>query len=301
MTLTFTLHLERLATGKHTLGRLSTASHYRSALASFRRFLTSHGLPDLPFEKIDSDLIATYQRHLQEQGMRRNSTSYYMRILRAAYNVAVERGLAEQRHPFRRVYTGVDKTVKRAVPLSAITRIARLDLSAEPRLDYARTMFMLSFCLRGMSFVDMAFLRKSDLSGGRLRYRRRKTGQGIDILWTPEMQRLLDKYPPNPAGYLLPIITCQGADAHNAYRNAMLRVNRALKQVGERAGVGERLTMYVARHSWASGAQSAGVPVEVIRDALGHDSETTTRIYLSTLSTAAVDRANDRLMELISI
>lgn len=43
-----------------------------------------------------------------------------------------------------------------------------------PSADFARDMFMLSFYLRGMSLMDMAFLRKSDLSYGYVTYRRRK-------------------------------------------------------------------------------------------------------------------------------
>ena len=52
------------------------------------------------------------------------------------------------------------------------------------------------------------------------------------------------------------------------------------------------MTMYCARHSWASLARAKEVPISVISDGLGHSSERVTQIYLSTLDTSAVDRAN---------
>ncbi len=73
------------------------------------------------------------------------------------------------------MYIGVDKTVKRAIDLKAISRIGKLDLSDNPKLDYARDMFMLSSYFRGMSFVDMSYLKKSDLAGSQMVYSRRKT------------------------------------------------------------------------------------------------------------------------------
>ena len=56
------------------------------------------------------------------------------------------------------------------------------------------------------------------------------------------------------------------------------------------------LTLYVARHSWASIAKQKQIPISVISDALGHDSEKTTLIYLSTLDTSAVDNANSEIL-----
>lgn len=125
---------------------------------------------------------------------------YYListRILRAVYNRAVEQDAIEHRNPFKHVYTGIDKTVKRALSLITIKKIKALDLTLSPKLDYARDMFMLSFYLRGMSFIDMAYLRKSDLRNGYIIYRRRKTGQQLSIKWTDEMQIIVDKYPEN--------------------------------------------------------------------------------------------------------
>jgi len=278
-------------------GKKTTCGNYRSALNCFKRFLSAKGEDDIMLDHITSDIIIDFQAYLKSCGITRNTISFYMRILRAVYNTAVDDGLVEQRNPFRRVYTGVDKTVKRAIGLKDISRIGKLDLSDYPKLDYARDMFMLSFYFRGMSFVDMSYLKKSDLAGSQLVYCRRKTGQRLVIKWTAEMQEIVDKYPPNASEYLLPIIKSAGLNEHYVYRNALSKVNRNLKKIGEMAGLPFKLTHYVSRHSWASGAQSNKVPLSVISEALGHDSETTTQIYLASLDTSAVDNANDKMIK----
>lgn len=200
--------------------------------------------------------------------------------------------------PFRKVYTGIDKTVKRALPISALKKIKSLNLSQQPSLDYARDMFILSFCLRGMSFIDMAYLKKTDLKDGYVTYRRRKTGQQLIIQWTNEMQLILNKYPENESIYLLPIIRNSNSNTNTRCicRNKSYNINHSLKKIAGMTGVNIPLTLYVARHSWASAAKTNGVPVSVISEGMGHDSESTTRIYLASLDTSLIDRANTLIL-----
>ena len=147
------------------IGRLRLSDRCRTAesyLTSFNSFMRFRDDVDVSLDKIDADLMTAYEGYLRREGICPNTSSYYMRNLRAIYNRAVEDGLTVQCYPFRRVYTGIDRTVKRAVPLQVIGRIRNLDLSLDPRLDYARDLFMFSFYTRGMSFVDMAYLKKKD-------------------------------------------------------------------------------------------------------------------------------------------
>lgn len=275
-------------------GKLRTSETYRSTLNSFKKFRLQE---DIMLDSLTSDTMEAYEGWLKGRGVAPNTVSFYTRILRAVYNRAVEDDIVADRAPFRHVYTGVDKTVKRALPLATLKKIRTLDLSRTPALDYARDMFMMSFCLRGMSFIDMAFLKKTDLKDGYVTYRRRKTGQLLVIEWTREMQRILDKYPANESCYLLPVIRRTGINERSVYRNAAYSINRSLKRVAPMAGVTIPLTLYVARHSWASAAKAKGIPVSVISEGMGHDSESTTRIYLAALDTSAVDRANTIILK----
>lgn len=276
------------------IGRKRAAEIYSSAANSFGRFL---GGNDVPLEEVDSYLMMAYEAHLKSTGICPNSISFYMRNLRAIYNRAVEKGLVAQHNPFCHVYAGIDKTVKRALPLEAIRRIRDTDLRLQPPLDYARDLFMFSFYTRGMSFIDIAFLKKKDLQNGILSYRRHKTGQQLFIKWEKPMQEIVDKYDTSGTPYLLPVIKTGGKDERTQYMNEVHRVNRNLRKIGEMLGLGIPLTTYVARHGWASIAKSKNIPLSTISEAMGHDSENTTRIYLASLDTSAVDKANSLILK----
>lgn len=290
--------MERIIINLKQNGKVRTAETYTAALRSFRNFLEEYAagdtglMGDILIDILSSEMMEAYQAWQQQRGLALNTISFYLRILRAVYNRAVENELVDNRHPFRHVYTGVDKTTKRALPLKIIKRIKGLDLSCSAALDSARDIFILSFMLRGMSFIDMAYLRKTDLKDGHIIYRRRKTGQQLTIEWTAEMQQILDKYPENESGYLLPIIRHKGINERCAYKNAGYNINHNLKRIAEKIGLSVPLTLYVARHSWASAARAKGIPLPVISEGMGHDSEKTTLIYLAGLDTSAVDKAN---------
>lgn len=270
-------------------GKSRTSEAYKATLSSFKKFRQDE---DIMLDSLTSEIMESYEAWHRSRGVTSNTISFYARVLRAVYNRAVEQDIIENRTPFKHIYTGVEKTVKRALPLQIIKKIKELDLSLNPTLDYARDMFLMSFYLRGMSFVDMAFLKKNDLRNGYVTYRRRKTGQLLIICWTREMQFILDKYPENATDYLLPIIRNRGLNEQSAYRNVGYNINHNLKIIAEMVKVSIPLTLYVARHSWASAAKTKGIPIGVISEGMGHDSEATTRIYLASLDTSVVDKAN---------
>lgn len=274
-------------------GKVRTSETYTAALNSFKKFRKDE---DLMLDCLTSEIMESYEAWHKNNGNSPNTISFYTRILRAAYHRAVEEDIIENRNPFKRVYTGVDKTVKRAIPLEAIRKMKNLDLSLNQRFDFARDMFLMSFYLRGISFIDLAYLKKTDLKNGYLSYRRRKTSQLLTIEWTSDMQMLLDKYPENPTEYLMPIINNPEANPRNAYRNVGYNINHNLKTIAQMIGINLPLTMYVARHSWASAAKTKGIPLSVISEGMGHDSEATTQIYLASLETSVVDKANSLIL-----
>ena len=285
-------------------GKVRTSETYKSTLNSFKKFLASQASKDdyrededIMLDCLTSDIMEAYEAWHHKRGVAPNTISFYTRILRAVYNRAVEDDIIENRNPFRKVYTGVDKTVKRALPLPIIKKIKALDLSLNTSLDFARDMFLMSFYLRGMSFIDMAFLKKTDLKNGYVTYRRRKTSQQLIIEWTKEMQMILDKYPENESEYLLPIIRNPGTNERCTYRNVGYNINHNLKTIAGMVGVTIPLTLYVARHSWASAAKAKGIPLSVISEGMGHDSEATTQIYLASLDASVVDRANSLILK----
>lgn len=278
------------------LGKTRTAETYQSALASFMRFREDK---DVLISHIKDNLIVAYENSMKASGLSSNTTSFYMRILRAVYNRAVKQGITKQKYPFQYVYTGVAKTRKRAVDISIVRRLAEMDLDRNPSAALARDMFLFSFYTRGMSFVDMAYLRKSDLSRGILTYRRRKTGQNLFIRWEKCMDEIVSSYDNPSSFYLLPIITSSDTDERQQYINMSHKINRSLKSLGKKLGLPTPLTMYVARHTWANAARKKKIPISVISEGMGHTSEMTTRIYLSSLDADIIDRANKKILRLL--
>lgn len=278
---------------KQKLGKIRSSETYKSTLNNFMHFRKG---VDLPFNMIDSELLELYEAQMRYRGLSRNTTSFYMRILRTNYKMAVEKGLTKDCHPFRHVYCGMDKTIKRSISFVEIKRIKDLDLSRKPIWDYARDMFIFSFCTRGMSFVDMAYLKKKDLRNGYLTYRRKKTGQLLIIEWTRQMQDILDKYEPNKTKYLLPIIMREDGKERQQYLNQMMRINRHLKEIAGLANLSVPLSLYYSRHSWATIARGKDIPLAVISEGLGHESEVTTQIYLDSIKSYEVDEANRKIL-----
>lgn len=280
---------------KLRIGREGTAKTYRNALASFARF---RGGEDMGIDALDAETMHRYEAWLRGQGVKRNSSSCYLRTLRTLYFKAVEAGHATDKNIFRCVFTGFSRTVKRAVPLESIRAIRRLCLPEDSVLAFARDMFMLSIYLQGISFVDMAYLKKNNIKNGLLQYSRKKTGQDLGISWEPAMQDIVDTYAhlAKDSPYLLPIITRQDGTERSQYERMERKVNYHLKKIGKMAGLQMPLTTYVGRHSWASTMRDMGAGLSIVSKGLGHESLKTTQIYLSTIDTEEVAKANRRMI-----
>lgn len=220
-----------------------------------------------------------------------------MRIIRAVYHRAVEQGLALDCQPFAHVFTGSQKTAKRALSLEEIRRIKHLSLTNQDE-SFARDLFLFSFYTRGMSFVDMAYLKKADIREGVIVYTRRKTRHMLTIRWEQAMQRIVDSYT-SETEYLLPIIHTVGRHERSQYRAVQDRVNKLLKSIAKQAGIRQNLTMYCARHSWATIAREQKFPISVISHAMGHNNERTTEVYLKSIDSAVIDNCNRYLISLL--
>ena len=287
----FTLVESRIAHFRES-GQESTASNYRCALCCFQEFRKER---DLALTELTASLMKEFQKYLQRKGLSMNTISLYNRNLRAAYNYALdEELLREDRRPFRKVFTGVEKTRKRAVREDVVRRLIALDLSDDPSLDFARDIFLFSIYTQGMAFVDVAHLTTAHLHGGVLTYKRRKTGQPLTLEVPPCAQAILHKYydPEERTSYLLPLLYHAGNRNGIKYGTVLREYNRRLRLISERLRLKTPLSSYVARHTWASIAKWNGVEESVISEAMGHSNMDTTTIYLASLDTEVIGSAN---------
>lgn len=280
-------------------GKFGTARNYRHTLNSFCEF-SEHR--ELSLFMIDETLISRYDAWLRSRQVARNTVSFYMRVIRAVFNKAALLQKLPQESPFRNVYTGVDSTRKLAVDIGLIVRLQKLDLSATPSLALSRDVFIFSFCTRGMSFIDIAYLRQTDVRKDSIVYTRRKTGKTLTIHIEPCIHALITRYAQATKGtpYLFPLLTATDEDkAFTQYQTTLGIYNRNLKHLAKMLGEGVTLSSYTARHTWATLARDSNVPLAVISAAMGHSSEKTTQIYLASLENSVIDRANHQLLSLL--
>lgn len=268
-------------------GRYSTAHVYKNAVLSFCKFCGTH---HVPFRLITRDRLRLYEQHLYENGLKPNTVSTYMRMLRSIYNRGVESGSAPYIHRlFRDVYTGVDVRQKKALAVSDLRKLLYDDPKSE-RLRRTQTIAALMFQFCGMSFADFAHLEKSAIEQNLLRYNRvkTKTPMSVEILETAQemMAELRNNRASHPdcPDYLFDILRGdkkrKDEKTHREYQSALRQFNNRLKDLARALNISSPVTSYTLRHSWATTAKYRGVSIEMISESLGHKSIKTTQIYL---------------------
>lgn len=288
-------------------GHTASAAHLCATRASLDHFLNHH---DLPLASIPAQLPADYEGWLRSSRcVARNTSSFYLRQLRAALVRAAEQGFCPDPRPrFNTTYTGTDRTPKRAITTAQLRLLCRLTLPLHSPEALARDCFVLSFLTRGMAFVDLALLTSRNLHGSTLHYARSKTGQQLSIEWLPEMSQIVQRHHVHGTPYLLPLLhadtsaqpSAPSALPPNIYTALCSRlrfVNRHLARLAPQAHIEAPLTMYVARHTWASLAHEQGISLALISQCMGHSSLRTTQIYLRQLTAAHLDQANRQVLE----
>ena len=293
----FTFFRQQIAK-KEQMQCVGTKNNYTNAV---NRFIEFRNQKDLTFSQMTADMMEMYQAWLWNRGVGQNTVSFYLRTLRTLHHKAVEAGQATSNDIFAHVQTANVRTAKRAISVKDIRKIEKLELQIGSSIDKARDLFLLSFYLRGMAFVDMAFLKKSDLKCGLVSYNRRKTHQNLNIEWIKPMQAIIDKYAEQTkdSPYMLPILTGKETSPYTQYRKVEYNTNYNLKKIGKMIGLKIPLTTYVARHTWASIALHMNIPIATISEGMGHNSYKTTQIYLESIDVATINEANKRIIRKI--
>ena len=293
----FTFFRKQIAK-KEQMQCVGTKNNYTNAV---NRFIEFRNQKDLTFSQMTADMMEMYQAWLWNRGVGQNTVSFYLRTLRTLHHKAVEAGQATSNDIFAHVQTANVRTAKRAISIKDIRNIEKLELQIGSSIDKARDLFLLSFYLRGMAFVDMAFLKKSDLKCGMVSYNRRKTHQNLNIEWIKPMQAIINKYAEQTkdSPYMLPILTGKETSPYTQYRKVEYNTNYNLKKIGKMIGLKIPLTTYVARHTWASIALHMNIPIATISEGMGHNSYKTTQIYLESIDVATINDANKKIIRKI--
>lgn len=296
--------MKEVADGLQMGGNFGTAHVYRSSLNAVIAYC---GGEDFTFNEITPEWLKGFEIHLRKRKCSWNTVSTYMRILRAVYNRAVDNNEAKYiPRLFRYVYTGTRAEHQRALETGDVEKIfAGLILlsGVNPAMQRARHFFILMFLMRGMPFVDLAYLRKSDLHGNVITYRRRKTGRPLSVTLTNEAMRIVRMYMNQDvhSPYLFSFLrSSEGTmEAYREYQLALRSFNRQLLILGEFLGIPNRLSSYITRHTWATTAYYCEVHPGIISQAMGHSSITVTETYLKPFQNKKIDEANKLIIDFI--
>lgn len=292
---TFAILAQQVITDETLYKSHSTVDNYRTALRSFMAFAGDSLLVD----EIDQQLMDHYQQHLQSKGICLNTVSCYMRSLRTIYNkVVAKTKMTITENPFDTVFVGKTKTQKRSIADEDIRRIQQLVLPAHSYLKLCQDTLLFSLYALGMPFVDIAYLKRSQISDGIILYYRHKTKQPVHVRIEPCIQEIIDRYNNPESKYIFPFITSDDkAKAIRQYLTSLGRYNRVLKRIAAMAGVTANITSYTMRHTWATLAFHNNVDLSIISKALGHTNTNTTITYIREIDDAPIAEANRMLLE----
>lgn len=278
--------------------RIGTATSYRSTLNSFKSFLNDK---DILLLKIDHKFLTDYQTYCLAKGMKTNGIGVYLRTLRAIINRAIDEGLLlHTQYPFRKFSIKTEKTEKRAITKEQIKKVLDLKLRKDTSHWHAKNYFTFMFNMRGMNFIDVAYLTMKNIQGNRLVYKRIKTGKLYNIKLTTKAQEIIRHYTKgkkaNSKVYVFPIMPEKTDDLEKErerYIDKRKYFNQYLKGIAKKCKIDVNLTSYVSRHTWASLAKFAGISHAIIGESLGHSDLKTTETYLANFGNDTLDDANE--------
>ena len=263
------------------------------------------------FSEIDIKFVNGFDVFLQKRGCKGNTRKYYFKALRSILNKAIqEKEATEKTYPFAKggfqIARLEEETEKRYLPVEYLNKIKNTP-SENPQREYARKLFLLSYYCYGISFIDMAYLTKSNIgkfNGGeyivykRHKIQHQKSVKPIKIKITEEIQHLLDSLKdgsPTVDDFIIPIVSISGYTGEKLYNHIRFRYKKYNSYLAELAKELEitdiKLTTYVSRHTMAMILQRNDVSREQISQMLGHADMKTTNTYLDSFDTSVIDEA----------
>ncbi len=290
--------IDELIEEKNKLGKKGTALTYRDVK---RKLKSIFGDELRTFEQLDFKALKKIELVHFTNGGGKGGLGVNLRTLRAIYNRAIKEHLVSaDLYPFKDYKIKSGDTERKALSESDFNTFKSLKLES-PLLE-GQDYFMVSFYLRGINFIDMAYLTGANIEGDfkRLRYKRNKTGKYFNIKISEPLKQILKKYLPNPDDndtFIFSIINNQMSldRQHSTIKNKRKRINTKLKKIAQTLDIAP-FTIYAARHTYATMGKRKGVPTAVIQESLGHQTEQITQTYLNSFDNSVVDDYDELIM-----
>jgi integrase len=305
-------------------GRFGYASSFESTLRSIKEFHTGkifefnprkdkvesrmndylNGKP-LNFIDITPNWLKNYELSLQKKGKSRSTLGIYVRNIRVLFN------LANKKHKVKAGYPFTDHTPKKAKGRKISLTAQQISLIANYKTDHPqelfyRDIFLFSFFGNGMNLSDIARLKYSNILDGEIVFVREKTKgeeeeeDKLHVIINKNMQSFIETYGNKAIGfdsYIFPILKLEWNAERNYAEIKQLtkQVNKYVRRIATVVGIKEKISSYVARHSWATIAKNSGTSTEFISEALGHSSVIVTKKYLKSFEKSTREEHSEKM------
>ncbi|MBP2831223.1 site-specific integrase [Aquimarina sp. U1-2] len=307
---TLKTYCEKVVARYEKANRFGMVNSFKEAVRVVLKF---YGNDRLLLSDIDETFLEDLEADYIGSGNKINGLGVHLRAIRRIFNLAVkdkETELTANDYPFGRGGYSIkrEKANKRAVKLDVINDIRKLNYQIGSPLWHHRNYFLFMFNMRGMNFIDLAFLTTDAIKDGRIRYKRRKTKRGnsvkeFNIKITEESQQIINHYSKRKVktNLMFPILddVINQEDERRiyaVYQSRMRNHNRRLNAIGKEIGLDTKLTTYVARHTFATAGLHKGVSKAQIGDMLGHTNYYTTEAYFADFDKEVLDDAADQIL-----
>ena len=276
--------------------RLRYAGMFEVSYSSFIKF-NKH--LDIPFSDIDVAWLKKYEQWMKSNHYAINTIGTRLRHLRAVFNRAIE-SKQTTAYPFSsyKLSKVNQQTAKRAISKHDIQKIVNYKGKSDMEC-LVIDLFTFSYFTAGINFIDMAMLERSNIVDGQLVYYRKKTKKQIIIPLQDKAVEIIQKYNNERSPYLFPILSPfhkTEVQVANRLHKVLAKVNKHLKDIGDKLKLPLPLTTYVARHSYATVLKRAGVSTAIISESLGHSSEKITQTYLDSFDNEQIGNAMKNLL-----
>jgi site-specific recombinase XerD len=299
--------IDHIILEKNNSNKLGTAATYKDLNRALKKFLTQISKSDISFKEITITFLRSFEHDFKSRNVKETSISVYMRTLRAVFNRAIEEGICKKEmYPFDtyKVSQLNTQTTKRAIRKEDIEKIKGIELTEDSRMFHSRNYFLFSYYNRGINFSDIAFLKWENIRENRMTYVRLKTNNPFNILLLEPAIQIINHYKANfyfgANSYIFPILNVERhtnlTSIKNRIHKLLTQTNQDLKELGNMVGIEIPLTTYVARHTYATVMKKSGQSTSIISEALGHDSERTTQIYLDSFENDILDEASKAIL-----
>lgn len=266
---------------------------------SYSSFIKFNKHLDIPFSEINVAWLKRYEQWMKSNHYAVNTIGTRLRHLRAVFNRAIE-SKQTTAYPFSsyKLSKVNQQTAKRAISKQDIQKIINYKGNSDMEC-LAIDLFTFSYFTAGINFIDMAMLERSNIMDGQLVYYRKKTKKQIIIPLQDKAAGIIRKYNNEHSPYLFPILSPfhkTEVQIANRLHKVLAKVNKHLKDIGDKLKLRLPLTTYVARHSYATVLKRAGVSTAIISESLGHSSEKITQTYLDSFDNEQIGNAMKNLL-----